>query len=213
MHLTEIVSVSPEEFKEFCRDAALRVDDKTSRNMLNESKITVALYGAPCIGLLVDGNLLSINVTAFQKSARKNAWGRYINFYLAYTMPEYRYKGFASMLVEHIEQKALELGYNRMRSLAGSYAGVRLHMHFGHQFWGIAKKGELIVDTPLRNGDEWPDGVPERARTAGENVHRMRLDEIALELKLSKRFSNEASAFGMALPAEAIANYYRKERQ
>jgi len=163
-------------------------------------------WGVPCLGLLVCGELLSVNVTNFSKSKRKNAWGRYLNFYLAYTVPEHRYKGYASRLVEHVERTALEQGYNRMKSLAGSYAGVRLHMRFGHQFWGIAKRGEFMVDTPLRSGDEWPEGIPIEARNGSLEPHRMDLEEIAAALMVPR--------FGTTrLPSEAMAHYIRTERR
>jgi GNAT superfamily N-acetyltransferase len=202
--------VSPNEFRIFDqRHNHAPLDDKISRQMLSESKIVVSLYGAPIIGFEVDGELVSINITSFAKSKRKNAWGRYVNFYLAYTVPDHRYKGYASQLVSHIERIALEQGYNRMKSLAGSYAGVRLHMHFGHQFWGIAtKRGELIVDTPLRSGDEWPDGVPEKARTAGSDLHLMGVEEIASAL-LAPRFSVNFQP----MPEKTMADYVERWRR
>ena len=184
------------------------LDDKISRSMLSGSRVAVMSWNVPCIGLMVDGELVSVNVTNFSKSKRKNAWGRYLNFYLAYTVPEHRHKGYASLLVEEIERRAIEGGWNRMKSLAGSYAGVRLHMHFGHQFWGIGKKnGELVVDTPLRSGDEWPEGVPIEARNATDNPTRMTAIQIFEALQTGKRFA------GAELPNEAMLEYMRKERQ
>lgn len=203
--MTEIVSVTPNEFAIFDqRHNHAPLDDKISRSMLSGSRVTVMSWGVPCLGLLLNGELVSVNVTNFSKRARKNAWGRYLNFYLAYTVPEHRLKGYASRLVEHVEKTAIEGGWNRMKSLAGSYGGMRLHMHFGHQFWGIAKKGEFIVDTPLRGGDEWPDGVPIEARNAGVVPHRMDLEEMAEEL--------HAPRFGVQLPSEAMANYIKVMR-
>jgi len=205
-----ICDVTPEEFKAFSKKHNTVLDDKVSRAMLAESGITVGLYGAPVIGLIVDNELVSVNVTAFGKGKRKNAWGRYLNCYLAYTAPQHRYKGYATILLEELERRGIEGGWNRIRSLAGSYAGVRLHLRFGHQFWGIAKKGELIVDSPLRSGDQWPYGIPERARTAGAELTRvdlMNLEDIARVLWNEKRFGN------VRLPSEAMANYIRKERR
>jgi GNAT superfamily N-acetyltransferase len=201
-----IVGVTPSEFAEFDRlHNHAPLDDRISRQMLSGSRVAVMSWGVPCIGLKVDDVLISVNVTNFSKSKRKNAWGRYLNFYLAYTVPEYRHQGYASRLVEHVERTAIEQGYNRMKSLAGSYAGVRLHMRFGHTFWGIAKKGEFIVDTPLKSGDEWPEGIPIEARNAGPNPHRMDLPEMAEEL--------HAPRFGsVQLPSEAMAQYIRRMR-
>lgn len=202
-----IVDVSPAEFKVFSKLNNTDLDDKISRLMLVESGITVGLYGAPVIGLMVDNELVSVNVTAFGKGKRKNAWGRYLNCYLAYTAPQHRYKGYASILLAELECRGIEGGWNRIRSLAGSYAGVRLHLRFGHQFWGIAKKGELIVDSPLRSGDKWPDGIPERARTAGPEPRRFDLEDIASALKMYPRFGL------VDLPSEAMEQYIRKERR
>jgi GNAT superfamily N-acetyltransferase len=204
--LFEVVPVSPSEFALFDQlHNHAPLDDKVSRSMLSGSRVAVMSWDVPCIGLLVDNELVSVNVTNFSKSKRKNAWGRYLNFYLAYTVPEHRYKGYASLLVEEIEQRAIAGGWNRMKSLAGSYAGVRLHMHFGHHFYGIAKKGELIVDTPLRSGDEWPEGIPIEARNAGEAPFRMTIEDITVALR--------ASRFNKDLSSLAITAYNKKERR
>lgn len=201
-----IISVTPTKFEIFDRaHNSASLDDKTSRSMLSGSRVAVMSWDVPCIGLMVDNELVSVNVTNFSKSKRKNAWGRYLNFYLAYTIPEHRYKGYASLLVAEIEKRAIEGGWNRMKSLAGSYAGVRLHMHFGHQFWGIAKKGELIVDTPLQAGDEWPEGVPIEARNAGAEPKRMDAEAIRQAL-LQPRF-------GVSIEDFALNCYSAKERR
>jgi len=158
--------VTPDDFKIF--DATWNhpdSDDKTSRRMLSESRSVVVHWGTPCRGLWVDGDLITVNVTSFSKRPRKNAWGRYLNFYLAYTRPLDRYKGYATHLAQTIEKMAVGQGYSRLKSLAGSYAGVRLHMAMGHHFWGIGKGGALIVDTPISD-EKFPEGVPIEARNA-----------------------------------------------
>jgi len=163
----EIVPVTPSEFAIFDQHYNYApLDDKVSRSMLSGSRVAVMSWGVPCLGLKVNDELVSLNVTNFSKRPRKNAWGRYLNCYLAYTRPEDRRKGYATKLMEHIEEQAIVQGYSRMKSLAGSYLGVRLHMRMGHQFWGVArfKKGELIVDTPLKAGDPFPEGIPIEAR-------------------------------------------------
>lgn len=182
------------------------LDDKTSRKMLTESRSVVMHWGVPVHGLFLDGELISVNVTNFSKRPRKNAWGRYLNFYLAYTAPAHRLKGYATMLASHLEAKALELGYSRMKSLAGSYAGVRLHMRMGHQFWGIGKKGELVVDTPLAPGMAFPEGIPIEARNASLEPQSMNVSDIVLAL-MNPRFD------GGRLPPEVQDYYAQNQRQ
>jgi hypothetical protein len=128
-----------------------------------------------------------------------------LNFYLAYTLPEYRHQGFASQIVAHLEKKALDGGWNRMKSLAGSYGGVRLHMHMGHTFWGVHKSGALIVDTPLNDLDEFPEGTPIEARSKGATAERMTLHEMANALL--------EPPFSVTLPLEAMEAYIKKERR
>lgn len=185
-----LVSVTPEEFTAFDKEhnSAL-LDDKMSRSMLSGSRTAVMAWGTPCIGLMIDNELQSINVTSIHKKA-KNAWGRYINVYLAYTVPVYRYKGYASILIRHLEEQALAEGCKRMKSLAGSWAGVRLHMHFGHHFYGVAKQGEIVVDTPLAPGLEFPEGIPVDVRNRAENPHILTRAELRQILTTSERFKD-----------------------
>jgi hypothetical protein len=162
----EVVSVSTEEFILFDREHNAAVcDGRLERRALSESRSVAVHWGVPCLGLRVDGRLVSINVTNFSKRPRKNAWGKYINWYLSYTIPSERFKGHATSLALHVEQLAVEHGYSRLKSLAGYYPGVRLHMRMGHHFWGIGKGGALIVDTPI-SAETFPDGIPIEARNA-----------------------------------------------
>jgi GNAT superfamily N-acetyltransferase len=121
-------------------------------------------YGATLFGGWLGDELVTVNATRFSKGKKKNAWGRYTNFYLAYTVPSHRRRGYAVALQRHVEELAVGLGYHRLKSLTQSYLGLRLHMSLGHHFWGVNAKNEIIVDTPLVAKD-WPtDTVPMEAR-------------------------------------------------
>lgn len=129
--------------------------------------------------------VVSVSAHYFGRSPRKNAWGRYTNWMLAYTVPEKRRMGHATALEEFMELTARMAGLDRMRSLAQSVGGARLHLRMGHQFWGVTGRGELIVDTPLEQGLEWPSGIPERARSAankGGRLGRMSRRHVGLAL-------------------------------
>jgi len=213
MRRMEIVPVSQSEFAQFDHlHNHGPLDDKISRSMLTGSRVTVMGWDTPCIGLNLNGNLISINVTNIHKR-RKNAWGRYINVYLAYTLPDYRYKGYASRLITHLEETAIAGGCNRLKSLAGSWAGVRLHMHFGHTFWGIAKTGEIVVDSPLAPGMKFPDGIPEdvRNRTV-EPAHILTQSELYKILLTSERFKDSVEKEEKDL-VEILDGYFERMRR
>ena len=120
-------------------------------------------YGGTVRGLVADGHLVSVNTTRYSARKAKDAWGVYAFFFFAYTLPRYRFLGYATELNHLMEEKAREQGYSRMRSLIQSRGGFRLHRRFGHHIWGIAEQGELVVDTPLSN-KVFPNTVPKRAR-------------------------------------------------
>ena len=166
--MIEIVAMTPEEFTVFDNkwNNVREETDKIARRTLGEGRPIIIRWGYPCLGLKVDGEILSINVTSFSKRPRKNAWGRYLNFYIAYTVPAHRHKGYATQLATHIEQIGIDGGWDRIKSLAGSYGGVRLHMGMGHHFYGIGKGGALVMDSPLKSGEVWPDTLPIEARNA-----------------------------------------------
>lgn len=80
---------------------------------------------------------------------KKNVWEPYMNWYGAYTLPAYRRQGYASQLYRTVEQLAVDVGCRRVKSLAGSSAGLGLHRSLGHQCWGLTPTGECFVDSPL----------------------------------------------------------------
>lgn len=80
---------------------------------------------------------------------RKNAWEPYLNWYTAYTQPAYRRQGWAAELYLAMQTAAEAAGCRRIKSLAGSSAGLALHRSLGHQCWGKTPNNEVWVDSPL----------------------------------------------------------------
>ncbi|MBZ5566583.1 MAG: GNAT family N-acetyltransferase [Acidobacteriia bacterium] len=115
--------------------------------------------------LAVDGEPVSFHATYFAKGKKADGWGKYANFYLAYTLPAYRRNGYATLLYNHVMQEALMAGMFRVKSLVQSDLGYYLHRGLGHKFWGVEKQGHLVVDEPLITRN-WPEGIPKKARAA-----------------------------------------------
>lgn len=98
-------------------------------------------------------------------SRKKNGWEPYLNWYVAYTTPEYRRLGAATTLGAFVRELAVEKGCVRVKSLAGSWLGLLLHHSFGDQFWGLTPKREVQVDSPLVDSSRFPaDAVPPNGR-------------------------------------------------
>lgn len=131
--------------------------------MIDEVALDLYRGGTPYLRVL-DGNPISLNITRLSNRKRRDAWGRYSNFYLAYTLPEYRKQGHATALCRWIQETLASEGYDRMKSLAGSWAGFRLHLALGDIFWGKAENGCLVVDSPLHSGS-FPSTIPRLIRT------------------------------------------------
>lgn len=107
-----------------------------------------------------DGNVRHIHAGRMS-TQRRGAWGRYYNFVVAYTPPQYRRQGEARSALAYM----LNLHKpDRLKSLAGSHLGALLHLGMGDQMWGATEKGELLVDTPV---GEWtgPQEMPFHARS------------------------------------------------
>jgi hypothetical protein len=97
-------------------------------------------------------------------SPRRNAWGRYVNHYLAYTRPGKRREGYATAAETQVRQLWAGYGYDRVKTLCQSWLGFCYHEHLRDRIWGVkAGTGELAIDSPLHDGP-WPDGVPIKAR-------------------------------------------------
>lgn len=96
----------------------------------------------------------------FGKRPQKG-FGPYCNLYLNYTAPSHRRRGVTAALYERMMAEAKAAGCTRLKSLAGSRDGVLFQLSRGHQFWGRASGGELIVDVSI--GNPVSLGVPPNA--------------------------------------------------
>jgi GNAT superfamily N-acetyltransferase len=136
-------------------------------------------YASNLYILFTDNRAASFNATYFSRGKKKNGWGRYVNWHLAYTLPEFRRQGFARKLARAVELEARKAGYHRLKSLCQTQLGYFLHRSLGHQCWGPFVKaigqraaggeksrGALVVDTPLRTDWQFPEGIPIEARCA-----------------------------------------------
>lgn len=101
-------------------------------------------------------------VTFHVRRRKRGVWGRYLNVYYAYTLPEYRRLGLATSLMRASEEIALSRDAHRIKSLAGSLRGFYLHRGLGHNMWGFTKEGSVVVDHFI-NPDYNLPGVPPNA--------------------------------------------------
>jgi len=116
---------------------------------------------------------ITVNMT-HMGTRRQGAWGRYVNFYYAYTAIGQRKKGYSGGLHRFLEELWLKSGLDRIKSKVASYGGFRLHRGLGHQFWGLDEKKELVIDSPLVNWSStraFPRGTtPRYARGVTESL-------------------------------------------
>lgn len=158
------------------KDEPTKLEQDFTKQLVKQMSM-LGFWGAKVWVLEVDGKAVSINATRFSKGRSHDAWGKYSSFYLAYTLPSHRYRGYATRLQRAVEEQS---GMDRLRSLAGSWGGFRLHYRMGHEFWGIAERGEVLIDTPISSAP-FPTGVPKRARkfnTTGTRLSREALIEV-----------------------------------
>jgi GNAT superfamily N-acetyltransferase len=102
-------------------------------------------------------------------SPRRNAWGRYVNHYLAYTAPNWRRQGYATAAETKVRQLWAGYGYDRVKTLCQSWLGFCYHEHLRDRIWGVkAGTGELAIDSPLKphRDGTGPAGIPIKARAA-----------------------------------------------
>ena len=137
----------------------------------------VRLYRATAYAYLDGDRPVSFLAIAYNKTA-KVEWGKYINSYLVYTVPEFRGKGYATYLHRKIEDDAIQRGYARTQSLIKTYAGFRFHLALGHTFWGLNQRGEMRCDSPLDRDAKQPRGIPAAARDAGNHAHPLDPSEL-----------------------------------
>lgn len=169
--------------------ASLREDfraDRAGWNVLKESEMLHFRTYYPWVLFDSDGRPLSINHTAFGKR-KKNSWEPYANFYLAFTRPSARQRGHASVLARYVEADALARGCVRLKALAGTTPGLRLHLHLAHECWAITDQREVVVDTPLPllpsdRPAEWEGGRPPNARKWNERTTPYTREELLTAL-------------------------------
>lgn len=130
-------------------------------------ELELVMFRGASVYFLFDGTVpVSINATYFGQK-KKNAWEPYANFLLAYTRLSHRRRGHAKELARHVLELAKTHGCRRLKSLAGTRLGARLHQSLGHQFWGVNKRMEAVVDSPLIDRTAFPEGVPASVRQHG----------------------------------------------
>ena len=151
-----IVNIPLDEWKEAGKQ--IRKDDKEYNAVVKLWDLYVQLFHADAFGLKHDGKIVSY--AAIHHNTRPiGDWGRYLNSYLVYTLPEYRRQGRATTLQRFIESDAAAKGYTRTKSLIQTYAGFRFHLGLGHWFWGTNIRGEIRCDSPIVSAP-FPRGVP-----------------------------------------------------
>lgn len=80
---------------------------------------------------------------------KKNVWEPVLNWYVSYTLEAERRKGYATTLFRHVETLAADAGCRRVRSLAGSRAGLALHFSLSQGVYGLTPNGEAVIHEPL----------------------------------------------------------------
>lgn len=116
-----------------------------------------------------EGLGVSLVVARLGTTPRKNAWGRYVNHYLAYTAPSSRRQGYATAAETQVRAMWAGYGYDRVKTLCQSWLGFCYHEHLRDRIWGTkAGTGELAIDSPLTPHREGtgPAGIPIKARAA-----------------------------------------------
>lgn len=154
-----------------------RVAEGRWHPVLSELSMTM-FRGAQCWVVYQGDDIVHIHASKFGKR-KKNKWEPYWNWYIAYTRPDLRRQGYAKKVSERIHAMAVEAGCVRMKSLAGTLGGLRLHMSRGDELWDLRPSGEVVVDTPLIEGD-WR-GIPPNA-----TVERRMTQRAALAIKALK---------------------------
>ncbi len=141
--------------------------------------------GAQCWAVYAGEDIVHLHASKFGKR-KKNKWEPYWNWYIAYTHPAHRRQGLAKKVSERIHHMATEAGCVRMKSLAGTFGGLRLHLSRGDELWGYKESGEVVVDTPLVEGD-WRGQPPNAIVSKPMTLREARMIK---SLKYDKEFSN-----------------------
>lgn len=140
-------------------------------------------YGADFYLGTVEGQGVALHAMRLSTGSRKNAWGRYVNHYLAYTRPSRRAEGIGSSVALDVMADARRRGYDRLKTLCQSWPGVLYHEALADTVWGVNDRGELVIDSPLDLDAPFPDGVPIKARQHAQ--HNRPLDDAETFLELT----------------------------
>lgn len=108
-------------------------------------------------------------------------WGVYFRLDYVHVQPARRGAGLGKALVVAAKAQAAQRGAGRIRVLVGSRSGFELQRALGHTFWGLDKKGQLIVDHPLAL-EHAIDGTPPTVLAKCPSAHHPLPPEEALEL-------------------------------
>jgi hypothetical protein len=145
---------------ELLKDIVKQADSK-GKNVLTELRyykfIKIDMW---C--LYENDSFRSLHISHIGK-IKTGVWEPYLNFYAAYTPPEFRRRKFASKLYFQVRQEAIKDGCKRIKSLAGSKEGLMFHHYFNDQFWAMTEHREILIDTPLINC-EFPKAAPRKVR-------------------------------------------------
>lgn len=161
-HLREQAASAPDGGT-ICRFEASYLSDVCRRSTGNPGYYEYV--GADVWGIFDDGGtMVGVHIARPATGKRKNAWGLYVNHYLAFVRPECRNQGFGSGAEAELQARWAEGGWDRLKTLCQSRLGVYYHEALADQVWGTNAKGELVIDSPLDPTREFPAGVPIKAR-------------------------------------------------
>lgn len=125
-------------------------------------------YGAtPWLVTDEGGTAVGLHVARPASGRRKNAWGLYVNHYLAFVRPEVRRMGYGAGAEAELQHR-WSATHDRLKTLCQSRLGVYYHESLADQVWGVNEKGELVIDSPLDPNRQWPEGVPMKARSEAD---------------------------------------------
>lgn len=171
--MAEAIRLSPGQWVEQLSKAL--ADEKGDQGFL--SRALLAHLDCACFGLSQNGNIVSFSAVHFSSRGRRNAWGKYMDWRVAYTPMPLRRSHYATELWSLVKQEAIASGHARVRGIAKGKLGFYLHRSLGHQFWGWDRGGRgLVVDSRITDGP-FPEGTPIEARCAVD-AHLMMSDEL-----------------------------------
>lgn len=92
----------------------------------------------------------------------------YLSWYLSFTLPSARRRGYALALITHITEYYKTKGAQRIWGKVSTRSGYSLAKGFKMMFWGLTPDRQLVFDTPLYTSEELmasglpglPDGAP-----------------------------------------------------